>query len=84
MNNTATSTWKANYPYEIRRMERWNFDRAEPDVWYELWENYTNWRGKLKRRRVVVGFYMDSKMYAQGDLDWAQKTAKRFNLKVPK
>lgn len=84
---TMSVKFVANYPYEIRRMQNWDFRRAELDVWYELWEHYTNWRGKLKWRPVggiiqtEFGTFTD---YRKGDLAWAKRTAKQFNLKVPK
>jgi hypothetical protein len=82
---TYTSTWTCAYPYELRRTGKWSFNNAEEYVWYELWEVYTGWRGKVKYRPVTGWRDPDgNKHTATGDIKWAEKTAKRFNLKVPK
>lgn len=81
---TTTSTWKAHYPYQIRKIVRWNYDRAKNDIHYELWEYRTNWRGNIKWHHVGQSWSDEYSFGYKGDLDWAKRTAKRFNLKVPK
>lgn len=84
---TMTMTFTANYPYELRVKKRWRYGDAKEYVWYELWEEVTTWRGKRKWKQATERVCYESGCYQSplsGDLDWAKRTAKRFNLKVPK
>lgn len=82
---TSTNIWTAHWPYELRKKQQFSLDRAKRDTWYELWQWRKGWRGKIKWSQVPSGRYPDGgAMYKRGDLLWAKRIAKEFNLEVPR
>ena len=69
---------------KLVKKENFNLNRAEMDVWYELWQEHKGLFGRMKYKPVFQYHPMGMRRIVSGDLAWAKKTAKHYGIEVPK
>lgn len=71
--------------YTLVKKESFSLNRAETDVWYELWQHRIT---RLTRREVFEPVKMRYETHFSipltGGLAWAKRIAKHYKIEVPK
>lgn len=69
--------------HKLIRKQHFNLTTAENDVWYELWTLEKGWFGRTRYKPMYQYHPMGMRRIAHGDLSWAKKIAKQYNIPVP-